>query len=553
MKIFRAFFSLMVLYCLAQAQAPAQPASENKGVISGRVLAEGQPVANAVVTASTGGTRQARAATTDEDGAFQITGLAPAAYLLRATLPGYVVLPQLDPMGEPQRVRVGAAVTINMLKGGAITGKVFTASGDPIPGLSIVALRLRDEAGKLTSYETYARRTDDRGVYRIFGLPPGNYLVYTNGKDFGWSHNADELANDGPTYHPSSTRDTAAELKLGQGEELSGIDIRYRGERGYRISGKLVGALNGFGANIFLQKADSGEVVATDWRSSGPKRPEDPIPFEIRGAADGEYEVVAEVKNGNEDGAVSQSHRVTVSRADVTGIELRMRPLAVVPGNVVLEEAKAAPICEHYKPSTFEEVAVSLLSDVASAQPLMARPSATLSRAGEFKIRFVDPGRYRFSLQLPNQHWYVRAITTLPDPRTKKATDLALTGLTVRANEKPAIITLATGAAALQGKLQPSKVAPANLKIHLLPAEKEASENVLRYAETQPANDGTFAFAHLSPGKYWLVVRPSAETVDARPAAWDGIERAKLRRAAEAANLLIELQPCQHVVDYLLK
>jgi hypothetical protein len=50
-----------------------------------------------------------------------------------------------------------------------------------------------------------------------------------------------------------------------------------------------------------------------------------------------------------------------------------------------------------------------------------------------------------------------------------------------------------------------------------------------------------------------LVVRPSAETVDARPAAWDGIERAKLRRAAEAANLLIELQPCQRVVDYLLK
>ena len=555
MKILQAFFAIVVLCCLAQVQEPAQPAPETKGTISGRVLAEGQPVVNAVVTASTMGAMLPRSATTDEDGNFQITGLATAAYVVRASLPGYVMTPLLGQSGEQQRIRVGESVTLNMLKGGAMTGKVFNASGEPIPGLSIVVLRLRDEVGTLRSYETFTRRTDDRGVYRIFGLPPGSYLVYTNGKDFGWSHNADDQSNDGPTYHPSSTRDTAAELKLGSGEELSGIDIRYRGERGERISGKLVGALNGFGATIFLQDANSGAVVATDWRSPGQKRPEDPLPFEIRGAADGEYELIAEVKNGNEDGSTSQPRRVTISGADVTGIELRMNPLVSVTGNVLLEAAKVATTCENYKSSAFEEVAVSLLPDAPPKQRQTMLPSALPARTGEFKIRFVDAGRYRFSLQLPNRHWYVRSITTPPDPRTKKAADLALTGLTVKASERPtsALLTLALGAAELKGKLKSSKAALASLKVHLVPAETEASANVLRYAEATPASDGAFAFLHLSPGKYWLMARTVAATADTRPAAWDSTERAKLRREAEAANILLELKPCQRVVDYVQK
>ena len=38
-----------------------------------------------------------------------------------------------------------------------------------------------------------------------------------------------------------------------------------------------------------------------------------------------------------------------------------------------------------------------------------------------------------------------------------------------------------------------------------------------------------------------------------RPIAWDAASRAKLRREAEAANTIVELKPCQQVVDYELK
>jgi hypothetical protein len=56
-------------------------------------------------------------------------------------------------------------------------------------------------------------------------------------------------------------------------------------------------------------------------------------------------------------------------------------------------------------------------------------------------------------------------------------------------------------------------------------------------------------------GKYWLLARPipDSEPNDkpARPPAWDASERAKLRLEAEAANVVIELKPCQRVSDYI--
>jgi hypothetical protein len=48
---------------------------------------------------------------------------------------------------------------------------------------------------------------------------------------------------------------------------------------------------------------------------------------------------------------------------------------------------------------------------------------------------------------------------------------------------------------------------------------------------------------------------PDSEPNDkpARPAAWDAAERAKLRREAEAAKVVIELKPCQRLSDYVLR
>jgi len=139
--------------------------------------------------------------------------------------------------------------------------------------------------------------------------------------------------------------------------------------------------------------------------------------------------------------------------------------------------------------------------------------------------------------------------------------DLARNGVTLKSGERlsNALITLGGGAAGLKGKVVAEGEArlPARMLAHLAPAEPEARDEALRFAETRVESDGLFSFSNLAPGKYWLLARPipDSEPNDkpARPAAWDASERAKLRREAEAANVVIELKPCQRVSDYTFR
>ena len=75
------------------------------------------------------------------------------------------------------------------------------------------AYMIRDSRGQPTRYGTPSqeRTTDDRGVYRIYGLAPGTYLVAAGGGRSS-AYSVSAYATDAPTYAPSSTRDTAAEV-----------------------------------------------------------------------------------------------------------------------------------------------------------------------------------------------------------------------------------------------------------------------------------------------------------------------------------------------------
>ena len=113
-------------------------------------------------------------------------------------------------------------------------------------------------------------------------------------------------------------------------------------------------------------------------------------------------------------------------------------------------------------------------------------------------------------------------------------------------------------AAGLRGRVAvtPETAIPAGLRVHLIPEERERVDNILRYSETLVSADGSFAFTNLAPGRYFVVARiePPGETQSTppRPSAWDPTARIKLRREAEAANKVVELKPCQRLVDYTL-
>jgi len=116
-------------------------------------------------------------------------------------------------------------------------------------------------------------------------------------------------------------------------------------------------------------------------------------------------------------------------------------------------------------------------------------------------------------------------------------------------------ITLAQGAASIRGRVPAPEgaAAPSGMSVYLVPAEPDKADDVLRYFVSGIAEDQTFAFNNLPPGKYLALIDAQPSPLAKLRLPESAPTRTKLRRAAEAKKNAIELKPCQNLTDYLLK
>jgi carboxypeptidase family protein len=546
---------------------------KREGVITGRLVSDdGQPMGGAQVTTVGVGKSPATGATQttncDAEGNFKVTGLSHGVYSIIARAPGYVSV-----QDQSRKYRVGESVIIRMARGGVITGRVTDEFGEPMVGVRVSADRVRDSEGKPdtsapTTSEVYSSwMTDDRGVYRIYGLEAGAYVVGVNVASPVFA-GLGRTSREPPTFHPSSPRGAATEVNLRGAEEVSGVDIRARGARGRSISGTVSGETQGEG---LINSVTVMLYGAADKHLAGMTTLIGSQNFSLRGVEDGEYELVATRFSENMDFAHSAPRRVAVRGADLNGIELKLLKLGSVSGRVVIE----APIAEckaAFDQFKVEESLIELNRDdrtsgvfASGLFPTEAGAysgGATPDKDGGFTLKNLEAGRYRISADLPDENWYVRAITQSATPKPPSPMDVARGGVTLKQGEKKSGIEMiiAQGAASLSGRVVPSSEGaqlPKRLRVHLIPAEAAAADDLLRYAEAPVRGDGSFEFKHVAPGKYLLSARQVSEkeTSDdqARQLAWDAIERAKLRREAAAAKNEIELKVCERVKEHVLR
>jgi hypothetical protein len=187
----------LVAVTLAAQQQPTRDAAAAKptgtGVVSGAVLVGPtgtEPSRRTRVTLNTSDRNiSGRTTTTDDMGRFQFREVPAGRFTLQAVRPGYLNASY----GARRAGRPGIAIpvadaaqitglTLRMIKGGVITGAAMDSNGQPAAGVTVSVMRYiyREFTGELAlSNETIASSTttDDRGVYRAWGLPPGNYLV----------------------------------------------------------------------------------------------------------------------------------------------------------------------------------------------------------------------------------------------------------------------------------------------------------------------------------------------------------------------------------------
>ena len=259
--------------------APVQLA-RGTGVIAGTLtLGDGnQPARRARITLS-GTIRPGRAATSDDNGRFMFAELPAGSYTLQASKPGYLTTyfgaKRSAGAGMPVTVAEGQRVSLAplaLIKGGVITGTVSDPSGQPAPRASVTVFTFSQDTltGDRTLRPAYFTDsdsgTDDRGMYRAFGLPPGDYLVSVTPSSAlpatamrqlttaeiqrallpGVVSNTPaapvpiQLVNYSRVFHPSATDVSIATIiKLGPSEERTGVDVQMQLVPVATISGAL--------------------------------------------------------------------------------------------------------------------------------------------------------------------------------------------------------------------------------------------------------------------------------------------------------------------------
>jgi hypothetical protein len=397
---------------------------------------------------------------------------------------------------------------------------------------------------------------------------PGDYFVRAGGKSQmvptlqGYPQEEEV-----PTYHPSSTRETAVAVNVGPGSEATGIDIRYRGLRGHTVSGTVAGGLTAddFAAIVTLAGVSSGSmeeavVVAQQSPSKG---------FAFYGLADGDYTLMAESEgNTKAQGAASTPMKITVRGADVSGISITLTPLASIAGTVVLE-----PIPDRDPVKNCSKL-LELSDSAVQAKPAAPRPPSFTDvldigrqdgvpdSAGRFTMKRLLPGPYRVFTSPLDDGWFIRSMT-MPKPvpgKPNAIADVAKDGVSLASgqNAEGMIITLAPGAAAVDGRLVDSQGrAPSkDFDVYLVPAEADSADALLRYSRVEPRVGAAFSIRNIAPGEYRLVLKPRVRDpktgASQRALYFDDKSRKALRTEALASGQELKLEECKRAADVVI-
>jgi hypothetical protein len=482
---------------MAQQPAPAPAASSERsrparqshprtdgrssGFISGKILVDGLPLGGVRIVINSAGSSstlfenlmgKGNDELTEDDGNFTFDNLRSAAYTLRPMLTGYIVdSGVLDSDRQQIYYRPGDFATIRMVKGGVITGRVSSESGSPLVGVSVRAVRLRDLEGRNSAGVTaealdafQPMTTDDRGVYRIYGLLPGVYAVCAGG-----SLSPDSTGpfdNDSAVYHPGGPLGDAVEVAVRAGQESAGIDISYRELSGHSITGNLGGRIPGgaliSGAAVVLTDATTGSLQ--ELRLGIGLGDVSGRAFSFSGVPDGKYEVAAIGGLSGSEITVALPRTVTVQASDVTGVDLMLGPLAEVSGRVILDTtAQTEPnrVCAA-KPAPAIEGSVISIRRAGQVRPFSLGPffsrgdEGIPDEKGQFKVRVISSGLHFIKTSLPGDDLYVRSMT-LPELAAGQPAGNPAEGLDVKIGEKLSgvTITLSRGAASFAGRVIP--------------------------------------------------------------------------------------------------
>ena len=351
-----AIILVISLSCAESGLAASLNGPQNKtskkstGSISGQITVKGKGKGGIVVSLRSGGsgpqTVPPSKVITDQDGNYRLSHLAAGSYQVVPVAPAFVISDNNSFRGQGKVVLLAEGenvegIDFSMVRGGVITGKVSYADGRPvieerIHVTQVVSSERQGMPLPMPPGSTFY--TDDRGVYRVFGLPAAKYKISvgqgsdTFGGGFGGpSRSSFELAFHADAANPGE----AKVIGLGDGAEANNIDITV-GQRipGFAAAGVVVDAeTNKPVANLRfgIQRMVGDRSNFT----SGSQQSDRLGAFRFENLTPGKYSIV-NMPQPNSD-LRGEALTFEVVDQDVVGLIVRVSRGASLSGTVVLE------------------------------------------------------------------------------------------------------------------------------------------------------------------------------------------------------------------------
>jgi hypothetical protein len=172
-------------------------------------------------------------ATTDENGAWRISGMQPGRYYSRFEKLGFVEPPRESPLLErPMAVGAGGTpiqLDRELVPLATVSGHVLDPDGKPAAGVEV----------GFSMYDTVT--TDSNGEFVLRDERPGSYWLLAKLKSRAAATEQEQRTETVPTYYPSEIdRAQATPIAVHAGDELSGFEIRLRASPVFRLRGVVL-------------------------------------------------------------------------------------------------------------------------------------------------------------------------------------------------------------------------------------------------------------------------------------------------------------------------
>jgi protocatechuate 3,4-dioxygenase beta subunit len=483
-------------------------AATGTSVIRGRVVdaTSGTPLRKAMVRVFGAGIRESRTAVTDADGRYEFTDLPAGQFNVNANKVGYldVGFGQSAPfeLGKPLKLgdkQVLEKIDFALPHGAVITGRVLDEYGEPVADVQVSALRKQYTGnGPRPTMAGRPGSTNDIGEFRLFGLPPGQYMISASLRAFAGQVTTGDSAGYALTYYPGTASVAEAQtLAVGRGGTISDVTLMLVATRTARLSGTVFdgeGRPMKQGAIMLINR--SGPMGSMSM--GGGIRPDGS--FTISGVAPGEYTL-----RGNVPGPAQPGLPLPVATADVTVNGVDISDIRVEPSNPITLSGRV--LLDPVAARSFKPETVRLTATAIEPGPMFGPPPPPAAVHDDLTFAFtavVGPSVIRATAP----GWMVKSVTL----NGADVTD----GFTIRNDDvSDLVVELTNQIPEVSGLVTDGGGAPVSDYFAVVfPQEQErwTAPGPNRTAMARADDQGRFRIRTLRPGNYYVVAVDHVQT-----------------------------------------